>query len=155
MDISISMQQLHQDYWDYFDLPQERVRELILGEDLMECENAFMNIQSAIAPSIRYKRRDPEGGYYEGYASRTKRSFWQIGSGELSPEIERELEWLWGRYHYFKNDYMRNEQNEIIGSPDTNKYIHLRNLLQAQLKHGWIFDCQFTMFNLYNPESQW
>jgi len=137
------------EYWKYFDLSREDVREIILGVEYMEYEEAFDNIRAAMPPTVRYKKTYPGGGYFEGYDARVKRFFWQLNDSatKLTEDIENDLEGLWCCYHYFKNRHMVNDRDEVIGTVDTNRFIYLRKFLKAQVNHGWLFDCEFTMSN--------
>lgn len=125
------------------DLTQEELRETLLGTELMECEDAFNNIQKAMPPSTIYEKENTE--IFTNCIAFIKRMFWSLGNDKLTKDIEDELEYLWCKYHHFKCNYVLNDKNEIIGSTHINKYLHLRDFLKAQKESGWLFDCHFTL----------
>lgn len=111
-------------------------------ERTLELEYVFNNMKSALAPTIKYKKKIKNGGYYQGYDAQIKRMFWHLGTSEkLTQDIENELEFTWCKYHYFKCQ-LNSEK----------AYYHLKEFIEIQNSLGWLFDCEFTMTNP-NPFS--
>jgi hypothetical protein len=126
----------------YFELTAEELREEILGVTLADQYEFFQELIRESPPDTMYEE-DYKGTGPGGMDEHVKRMFWQIDTRDLTDDAERELEGLWVKYHKAKNKHKYDKMGEMIMPALAHGLIHLRKLMEAQVKHGWLIDVQY------------